>query len=603
MARIHRYTKGNVTLSDTLIGTDVENQKATVNIPISAIVDLANSNFSVDGINQSLQDITTSIDGNTTSIATYQNIVNTHTSEIESIVTRTETLESTFETSEDGTLTISAANITNLAETVASEGFAQAAAVDSLSSQVQQIADGQLAIDTYATIDQLAQTTSTLNGSIATLEDTLTTGYQDYTDGILTTDSFATAVSGIAAEASADKATSQSVTDLSSRIFDPTTNTLSQSFANSVMTTENTTDFATASDVTKLNAQFGFDESGDITGISSANVDIVRNAVAGDGYASATDLDLLKVVVEGEDGEGGLAATVASIGEAQVGVPKTFNQDEAPSVDNPTNSVWYDTNDGNKAYILEESIVPTDPKQWVELTDARLGELDSIVSASRTFKVVAGEHVAGMKIGANDVEGGYVSFLADTFRVYNGSEAETPFEIVNGKVKIKSANIGSITFGDIADTPDILTTTVIYAEDETGTNASTTKGTLTHVAFYNGTWADGDSVSGITFDKIAGTDGTSVNIIGSVDTVNDLPTSGVTNGDGYLVDGDLYVWDGSAWVNAGNIQGPQGIPGANAKTVKLSPSKHVISYSTVYDEENDELVDVENDTITFTATP
>jgi len=99
MARIHRYTKGNVTLSDTLIGTDVENQKATVNIPISAIVDLANSNFSVDGINQSLQDITTSIDGNTTSIATYQNIVNTHTSEIESIVTRTETLESTFETS------------------------------------------------------------------------------------------------------------------------------------------------------------------------------------------------------------------------------------------------------------------------------------------------------------------------------------------------------------------------------------------------------------------------------------------------------------------------------------------------------------------------
>ena len=40
MARIHRYTKGNVTLSDTLIGTDVENQKTTVNIPISAIVDL-----------------------------------------------------------------------------------------------------------------------------------------------------------------------------------------------------------------------------------------------------------------------------------------------------------------------------------------------------------------------------------------------------------------------------------------------------------------------------------------------------------------------------------------------------------------------------------
>ena len=41
MARIHRYTKGKVTLSDTLIGTDVENQKATVNIPVAAIVDMA----------------------------------------------------------------------------------------------------------------------------------------------------------------------------------------------------------------------------------------------------------------------------------------------------------------------------------------------------------------------------------------------------------------------------------------------------------------------------------------------------------------------------------------------------------------------------------
>lgn len=127
MARIHRYTKGNVTLSDTLVGTDVENQKATVNIPIAAIVDLAIDYFSVngngDGINQSLLDITTSLDGNTTAIASYQNIVNTLTNEFESIVNRTETLESVFNTNIDGTVTLSTANITNFYETIASDGL------------------------------------------------------------------------------------------------------------------------------------------------------------------------------------------------------------------------------------------------------------------------------------------------------------------------------------------------------------------------------------------------------------------------------------------------------------------------------------------------
>jgi hypothetical protein len=409
-------------------------------------------------------------------------------------------------------------------------------------------------------------TTSDLNGATAALAISLTAEYTSYIGTELSSYSTASVVAEQIATATGDLAGAQAFTTLQSQFgtFDEEGNLLSvsESFANSVMATENTSDYAAASDITTLNAQFGFDESGDITGLSEANVDIVRNAVAGDGYATAENLETLRVTVEGEEGEEGLVASVETISQAQIGVTKTFNQDDAPSVDNPTNSVWYDTNDGNKAYILQESVIPANPKEWVELTDERLGELDSIVNASVTFKVDAGgDNVAGMKIGANDVDGGYISFLADTFRIYNGSQAETPFEIVNGTVKIKSANIGTVSFGDLSDTPSSFTTTIIYAEDASGTNASTTKGTLVYVAFYNGTWVDGDSVSGITFDKIAGTDGTSVNIIGSVDTVNDLPTSGVTNGDGYLVDGDLYVWDGSTWVNAGTIQGPQGIQG------------------------------------------
>ena len=61
----------------------------------------------------------------------------------------------------------------------------------------------------------------------------------------------------------------------------------------------------------------------------------------------------------------------------------------------------------------------------------------------------------------------------------------------------------------------------------------------------------------------AGQDGTGVQIIGTVATVNDLPAS-ASPGDLYIVqaDGNGYVWDGTMWTNVGQIQGPQGPQGA-----------------------------------------
>ena len=56
-----------------------------------------------------------------------------------------------------------------------------------------------------------------------------------------------------------------------------------------------------------------------------------------------------------------------------------------------------------------------------------------------------------------------------------------------------------------------------------------------------------------------GEDGTSVNLLGSFDSEGDLPVSG-NIGDGYIINGDLYVWDAAAgdWLNVGRIQGPPG---------------------------------------------
>lgn len=61
-----------------------------------------------------------------------------------------------------------------------------------------------------------------------------------------------------------------------------------------------------------------------------------------------------------------------------------------------------------------------------------------------------------------------------------------------------------------------------------------------------------------------GVAGTSFIIKGSVATVGDLPATGNTTGDAYIVTAtqDLYVWNGTAWTNVGKIVGPTGPTGA-----------------------------------------
>lgn len=57
-----------------------------------------------------------------------------------------------------------------------------------------------------------------------------------------------------------------------------------------------------------------------------------------------------------------------------------------------------------------------------------------------------------------------------------------------------------------------------------------------------------------------GEQGTGVTIKGSFDTEDQLPATG-ESGDAYLVGGDLFVWDGTSWVNVGTIKGPKGDTG------------------------------------------
>lgn len=77
----------------------------------------------------------------------------------------------------------------------------------------------------------------------------------------------------------------------------------------------------------------------------------------------------------------------------------------------------------------------------------------------------------------------------------------------------------------------------------------------------NGAYKAGSTWMVVKIKGEDGKDGTSVTIKGTVSSVGDLPSTGNITGDGYLVNGNLYVWDGDSWENCGQIQGPPGADG------------------------------------------
>ena len=74
--------------------------------------------------------------------------------------------------------------------------------------------------------------------------------------------------------------------------------------------------------------------------------------------------------------------------------------------------------------------------------------------------------------------------------------------------------------------------------------------------------------------------GTGVTILGSFDSPSELPPTG-SNGDAYLVQGDLYVWSGTEWDNVGTIQGPEGPPGDDGVGINRIDVSYVVSSASV----------------------
>lgn len=82
----------------------------------------------------------------------------------------------------------------------------------------------------------------------------------------------------------------------------------------------------------------------------------------------------------------------------------------------------------------------------------------------------------------------------------------------------------------------------------------------------NGVWSDWQ-VSKIKGER--GEDGTSIKIKGSLNSESELPDTPDDPSDCYIIGTDIWIWDGSAWKNAGQFKGSDGKPGDPGKSSYL----------------------------------
>ncbi len=490
-------------------------------------------------------------------------------------------------TSDDRIITnsTSISNVSQSVTTLSNSLGAEAELIDELQTQFTFDTEGGITGTADALATSITTASSTAAGAVATDLDKLETQFTFDSNGDVNGVSGAINSTISTAQSNAETASAALVTKLESNIgtFDADGNltSLSTSFANSVMDTENTTDYAAASNLNTLSAVLGIDstdgsESTQATAIVDGATNTTTTATVDGNVDSSEDLVITAAnssievgqFVTGNYVSTGSTLRVKEISGTSVTLDRkisisdaetvTFTGTATVSIDNVTGtirpglvakgtgltvgtsvaSISGTTLTLSKAENLADNTALTFLGIYaaVDQTAEAIANVDGTISASYGLKVDANGNIASMNFFADDTSS-EVSFSADSFKIYNGSSAVAPFEVVNNVVKIKSANIGNVSFGDLTNVPGTFVSTVIYADDASGTNASVSKGNSQNffaIHQANTAWTDGDSVTGITFAQMTGTTGATgaTGAAGAKGDTGDTGAAGATGGVG-----------------------------------------------------------------------
>ena len=336
MARISSYNRDELLRAEdqlVISSYEVEGQYGSIyitnNITLDELSNYLNNTFTIGEVNYNLNSMSSSITTNTNALATANVSITTNADSISATATYAVNLASTFGTFD------SSGNLTSLSQSFADSILNTSASTD------------------YAQASQLTSLTSIVNTQGGTLTQN--------------TSAIATANSGISTNATNIGSSASKVTELESQFtFSGADITgIAGALSTSVSSTVTSATGAVASDLDKLEAVFSFDSNGDVDGMTPGGS--LATAVNTSANTAITNASLAS------------AASVTTLTSNLNLKPDIFRQNDAPSVTEAVGSIWFDTNDDNKVYVL----VSGSPNVWTESTYVRIAlNISSLASAN-----------------------------------------------------------------------------------------------------------------------------------------------------------------------------------------------------------------------------
>lgn len=309
------------------------------------------------------------------------------------------------------------------------------------------------------------------------------------------------------------------------------TNISSLATANTAITVNSDALSAEASKVAELQSQFTFTGT-NITGVSDALSTSIATASSNAAGAVASDLDKLEAVFSFNAG-GDVDGTAGSLSTA---------------ITSSANAAIANASLASAQSVTDLSSTVNGNTSSINTTASTLATVEGYTKSRYSINLDAGGAVAGMSIlaqnGATSDPYSEIRFNADKFKVFNNGTAgdatdyDAPFEVSGGVVKIKSANIGTISFGDLSNTPPTSYTTIVYATSAAGASPSLTKGTNTFYAIYQGTTqidlTSPSAISALDFSQVTGDSGADgadgVDGVDGIDGIDGIDGTNGTNG-------------------------------------------------------------------------
>jgi len=389
------------------------------------------------------------------------------------------------------------ASAVTLTQAVADETSARASAVTSLNSSISNKPNifRQTSVPTALSAKDVWFDTNDGNRmyvSTSVGDDQVTSGeWEETTDTRLANvvTSAATATTNISTLTTADTAKAAQITELNAQFTfsGGDINGVADALNTSINTAVSNGTSAISTSVDELKTQFTF-SGNNITGVSDALNTSINTAASDAVSATATSLDKLEALFtfDGNNNVNGLAGSTtisSAIATAETNavstadtaranaqtalvatISKVFRQNDPPAVTEPVNSIWYDTNDSNKSYVL----VAGSPRVWTYTVDATLATSASVtqvsdtaadingnLSASHSLMVNSGTGaIAGMRISSqtnsSGVSNSNVVFQADQFTIKTSGGTAQPFSVsgnvvtINGSLKIGNTDASAI---------------------------------------------------------------------------------------------------------------------------------------------------------------